>query len=139
MKQKSKSVKENKNNDKKRLFGIAYVYSFQFAICSCTLVHQQMGREAYKLLKLYVGQDIYKMKDPIGYNEEGTGPFTPGGLVVIGAFQEDQEDITGEGDAFPNTTMTHFWNPNCTDDQGSFTWSGYEYSNALEKQKNLRW
>ena len=100
-----------------------------------TLVHQHMVREAYKLLKIYVGQDIYKMKDHIGYNEEGTGPFTPGGLVVIGAFQEDEEDITGEGDASPNTTMTHFWNPNCTDDQGGFTWNGYEYSNALEKAK----
>jgi len=73
-----------------------------------------MVREAYKLLKQYAGQDIYKMKDHIGYDELGTGPFAPGGLVVIGAYREDYEDLTNEGQYWPNQTMTHFWDP----DQG---------------------
>ena len=33
-------------------------------------VHQHMVREAYKLLKYYIGQDIREMKDHVGYNEE---------------------------------------------------------------------
>ena len=50
------------------------------------LVHQHMVREAYKLLKHYVGQDIYKMKDHIGYNEEGNGTYNSGSKLVLGAY-----------------------------------------------------
>lgn len=109
------------------------ILSFSSTFAHGTLVHQHMVREAYKLLKHYVGQDIYKMKDHIGYNQEGTAPFTPGGLVVIGAYREDYEDLTNEGQYWPNQTMTHFWDPDFSDDQGGLTWNGYEYSNALEK------
>lgn len=51
-----------------------------------TLVNQHMVREAYKLLKYYVGQDIYKMKDHIGYNEEGNGTYNSGSKLVLGAY-----------------------------------------------------
>ena len=52
-------------------------------------VHQHMVREAYKLLKYYVGQDIREMKDHVGYNEVGTYAFDPGNLFVIGSHRED--------------------------------------------------
>ncbi|KAF0149749.1 MAG: hypothetical protein FD143_2697 [Ignavibacteria bacterium] len=125
---------------KKSIYALLLVMSItNLLLAHERLVHQYIVREAYKLLKFYVGQDIYKMKDHIGYNEIGTGPFTPGGLVVIGAHREDEEDLTGEAAGFPNTTMNHFWNPNHTDNNGGFVNqydpSGYEYANALEKAK----
>lgn len=37
--------------------------------------HQHMVREAYKLLKNYIGQDIREMKDHVGYNQTVKGNF----------------------------------------------------------------
>ena len=84
----------------KKIIGLISLLSF---ISSQTIyghgegVHQHMVREAYKLLKYFVGQDIREMKDHVGYNEEGNGQFNPGGLIVIGAYQEDHSDASNEG------------------------------------------
>ena len=51
-----------------------------------------MIRKAYKLLKEYLGQDITELLEHLGYEEQGNGQFNPGGLVVIGAYQEDHSD-----------------------------------------------
>lgn len=55
--------------------------------------HQHLVREAYNLLKYQLGCDITEMVNHIGNNEIGTHYFDPGGLVVIGAYREDLEDI----------------------------------------------
>jgi len=74
-------------------------------------VHQYIVVEAYKLLKAQLGYDIPIMKDHVGTTETGYGRFLPGGLMVIGAFREDEEDIVyGYGDPFgANISSTHFW------------------------------
>ncbi len=97
-------------------------------------VHQHMVREAYKLLKQYVGQDIREMKDHVGYNEEGNGQFNPGGKIVIGAYQEDHSDATNEGYGIFGwlVTNTHFWDPDLGD-YGRFDFEINSYSNAYQK------
>ena len=62
-----------------------------------TLVHQHMVRQAYQLLKSQLGTDIYPVLAHLGNNEEGSGQFNPGNLIVIGAYQEDYSDATNEG------------------------------------------
>jgi hypothetical protein len=95
-----------------------------------------MVREAYKLLKYYIGQDIREMKDHVGYNEEGNGQFNPGGKIVIGAYQEDHSDATNEGYGIGGylVTNTHFWDPDLGDYLG-FDFAGIGYSNAYQKSK----
>lgn len=96
-------------------------------------VHQHLVREAYKLLKSYIGQDIREMKDHVGYNQEGSGQFNPGGLMVIGAFQEDNSDATNEGYGFSGwfVSNTHFWDPDYGDNS-VFTYIN-SYTNAYQK------
>ncbi len=98
------------------------------------LVHQHFVREAYKLLKFYVGQDIREMKDHVGYSQEGNGQFNPGGLMVIGAYQEDHSDATNEGFGIGGylVSNTHFWDPDRGDNCG-FTPIDYTYTNAYQK------
>lgn len=79
------------------------------------VVHQYIVRQAYELLKVQLGNDnpIPKLFEHLGYSETGTGAFQPGGLIVIGAFREDEEDIVyfyGTNTGF-YTTNTHFWDP----------------------------
>lgn len=57
--------------------------------------HQHLVRQAYALLKDYYGVDIPVMVDHVGNGETGNGGyFWPGGLLVIGAHQEDCIDAT---------------------------------------------
>jgi len=101
------------------------IMSFSTIFAHGTLVHQHMVREAYKLLKYFVGQDIREMKDHVGYNQEGNGQFNPGGLLVIGAYQEDNSDATNEGYGFGGwlVTNTHFWDPDLGDNS-TFSFAG---------------
>lgn len=69
---------------KKNICAILFsILSFNSIFAHGEGVHQHMVREAYKLLKYYVGQDIREMKDHIGFNEQGNGQFNPGNLVVM--------------------------------------------------------
>lgn len=97
-------------------------------------VHQHLVRESYKLLKYYVGQDIRIMKDHVGYNETGSGVYNPGGLLVIGAHREDEEDARYEenGPLDFNVTMTHFWDLDYGDNS-TFDFLGVSYLNAYQK------
>ena len=95
-------------------------------------VHQHMVREAYKLLKTFIGQDIREMKDHVGYNEVGYGAFNPGNLIVIGAHREDAEDVV-YGFSGLNTTNTHFWDPDEGDGSHFISPTGGSYHNAYEK------
>ena len=64
---------------KKNIFLILFsILSYSSILAHYEGVHPHMVREAYKLLKYYVGQDIREMKNHIGYNEEGVGQFNPG-------------------------------------------------------------
>ncbi len=109
------------------------------------IVHQYLIREAYKLLKMQFGFDIPVMQDRIGYDQTGVGPFNPGGLMVIGAFREDQEDIVwGYGSIHvPGTvTVSHFWNADGGDESKFCTNFCINpatncYSNAYEKAKKF--
>ena len=73
--------------------------------------HKHIVQEAYKRLKLHLGYDISELQKHIGDNQNGSDQFNPGGLVVIGAFREDEEDIVykygGIGDI--NVSNTRFW------------------------------
>ncbi|MGH2569378.1 MAG: hypothetical protein ACRDGA_13655, partial [Bacteroidota bacterium] len=81
-------------------------------------VHQYISREAYQLLSTQFC-DISILKDRVGNIETGQGPFTPGGLIVIGAFREDRDDpVWGygwQGNPFgwqkprETSSVTHFW------------------------------
>ncbi|MDX9924885.1 MAG: hypothetical protein RBS48_08975, partial [Ignavibacteriaceae bacterium] len=99
-------------------------------------VHQHMVREAYKLLKHFIGQDIREMKDHVGYNEQGNGQFNPGNLIVIGAYQEDHSDATNEGSGIGGfmASNTHFWDPD-QGDNSKFNILGISYSNAYQKAR----
>ncbi len=73
------------------------------------------------------------MKDHVGYNETGTSIYDPGGLLVIGAHREDEEDAryqNGIGDY--NVTMTHFWDADLGDNS-TYDFMGSSYPNAYQK------
>lgn len=112
------------------------ILSFSTVFAHGEGVHQHMVREAYKLLKYYVGQDIREMKDHVGYSEEGNGQFNPGGKIVIGAYQEDHTDATNEGFGPLGlfVTNTHFWDPDLGD-LGRFDFEFYSYTNAYQKAR----
>lgn len=98
-------------------------------------VHQYIVREAYKLLKNYIGRDISRMVDNVGYKETGgyldwynrEKDFKEGKLVT-GAFREDVKDIVygygesiipgiDEGMQYALASVTHFWNADGGDNQ----------------------
>jgi len=95
------------------------------------IVHQHIVREAYKLVKYFIGQDIREMKDHVGYNEQGITQFYPGGLMVIGAYQEDHKDATNEIDGLL-VSNTHFWDPDWGD-TNPVNIAGTNYTNAYQK------
>jgi hypothetical protein len=77
-------------------------------------VHQYICRESYKLLKAQIGVDINPLKDRVGNDQQGNGQFYPGGLIVIGAYQEDHTDpVFRYGvphDPLRETVaVTHYW------------------------------
>lgn len=88
------------------------------------LVHQHIVREAYQYLKTRLGYDIPVVLNHLGTTEKGTGPFNPGGKIVIGAWREDEEDPV-YGNLWPNVSSTHFWNP----DQGD----GSHFCNSINQ------
>jgi len=96
--------------------------------------HQHMVREAYKLLKSFLGQDVFDMMDHVGYNEQGSDIYNPGGSLVIGVYREDEEDATyyASGLGGYNVTNSHFWNADMGDND-TFDYLGISYPNAYEK------
>ena len=92
-------------------------------------VHQYLAREAYKLLKLYLGnKDIPVMFNNLGYKETGNflswvdrGSDFVDGTICAGAYREDVQDIVygyGEAWGIPAidqtaqewlASVTHFW------------------------------
>ena len=80
--------------------------------------HKHIVREAYKRLKLHLGCDIPELQKHIGDNQNGSDQFNPGGLVVIGAFREDEEDIVYKYGGIGNINVfnTHFWKADDGDD-----------------------
>ena len=101
-------------------------------------VHQHMVRQAYQLLKNYVGQDIREMQNHIGYDEHGSQVFDPGDKIVIGAYREDEEDPVYQN-SFPfgwTVTCTHFWEPDNGDGSHFIAGNGVSYHNAYEKALN---
>lgn len=123
---------------KKKLFIVSILYFVFYSLTICDTkqdehVHQYIVREAYKLLKYQLGFDIPVMRYKVGNTEEGTGPFSPGGLLVIGAHREDQEDIVfGHGNYFTHS-CTHFWDSDCGDTEKWNYDLGSLYENAYEK------
>ena len=53
------------------------------------------------------------MYQHLGATEQGDYAFNPGGLLVIGAYREDMEDMVYWYGATPDltATVTHFWEP----------------------------
>lgn len=92
-------------------------------------VHQYLAREAYKLLKLYLGnKDIPIIQNNLGYKETGNflswvnrGSDFIDGTICAGAYREDVQDIVygyGEAWGIPAidqtaqewlASVTHFW------------------------------
>ena len=99
-------------------------------------VHQYLAREAYKLLKLYLGnKDIPVMLNNLGYKETGNflswvdrGSDFVDGTICTGAYREDVQDIVygyGEAWGIPAAdqtaqewlaSVTHFWEADQGDD-----------------------
>ena len=50
------------------VFGLLFTFLISTLYAHGEGVHQHMVREAYKLLKYYIGQDIREMMDHVGYN-----------------------------------------------------------------------
>lgn len=118
------------------VFGLLFTFLISTLYAHGEGVHQHMVREAYKLLKYSIGQDIREMMDHVGYNQEGNGQFNPGNLMVIGAYQEDHSDATNESYGFSGwlVSNTHFWEPD-QGDNSTFYYLGNNYSNAYQKAR----
>lgn len=76
-------------------------------------VHQYIVRQAWQYLKTNkpeINWDASPMASHIGNEEQGDAenPWDLG-LLVVGAFREDEEDPV-YGYVWPNETSTHFWN-----------------------------
>src|SRR6266508_2348487 len=115
--------KHSQNNPTKKLKGIIMkiiVYFIISLILSTKAftqdftqnVHQYMVRQAWQYLianKPEINWNNSPMASHIGNSESGN-PDDPWdvGLVVIGAYREDEEDPVYLAD-FPNPSMTHFW------------------------------
>lgn len=88
--------------------------------------HQYIVREAYKLLKLQLGQDIPTLSHHIGNQEEDKSGYDPElPFIVAGAWGEDEwdpiyGDITG---TYITATIHHFWDPD--DNPNSISKVGY--------------
>ncbi len=54
--------------------------------------HVEITKEAYQLLKIYLGQDIPDMFTRLGDFPIGPGPWQSG-LITNGAWREDEEDV----------------------------------------------
>jgi hypothetical protein len=76
-------------------------------------VHQYQVKQAYLLLKNQIGNDIPELSDYIGLSASGAGArMWNEGLVSVGAWREDLEDIVWEVGDFNcgyTPSITHFW------------------------------
>ncbi len=99
-------------------------------------IHQYLVRTSYQLIVRQLGHDIPEMAEHIGFNETGTAQFIPGGLVVIGAHREDEEDIVFYYNT-PNETSTHFWEPDDGDGSKFKNSGGATFENAYYKASLL--
>ena len=96
-------------------------------------VHMYIVREAWDLLRTqYPAVESTDLANHIGTSEEGSSPWETG-LVVTGAYREDEEDPI-YGYATPFTSITHFWNADLGDD---FKWNyaGEDWENNFQKSK----
>lgn len=98
--------------------------------------HQFIVREAYKLLTSQLDGNIPVMHDHVGTTEIGSGPFLPGGKLVIGAHREDNDDVVYPSHQAPwQVSSTHFWNA----DKGDMTKlklaTGEVFENAYQKAR----
>lgn len=79
------------------LFFIALNFNNNLLIAHSQYTHQYIVREAYKLLKKQLGQDIPILVDYLGYDEGQTTDWTRDAFdspyVVAGAWDEDVHDI----------------------------------------------
>ncbi len=102
-------------------------------------VHQYLVREAYNVIRTQIGYDIPVLMDHIGNHEIGITHFNPGGLLVIGAFREDEEDIVfNYGGPFGwNVSSTHFWEPDDGDGSKFQNSIGEVFENAYYKASML--
>jgi len=115
------------------------------ALAHQELVHQYIVREAYQVLRSQIGFEVPTMGQKVGTTEQGTGPFIPGGLLVIGAYREDRDDIVwGYGTVHysQSVSVTHFWDPDNGDGSHCCThWCVlpqlYCYENAYEKAQKF--
>jgi hypothetical protein len=120
------------------------IFSLFFIINTCLSypehVHQYIIRNAYSLLQYQLGYAVPIMSNRVGYMQEGTGPFNPGGLLVIGGYREDHDDVIfgWEGIWEWRSTMTHFWKADNSDEH---TWNygglGTYYANAFQKVRKF--
>jgi hypothetical protein len=98
------------------LFLLSAFLGVSIALSHEDWVHQHIVREAYSLLSWRIGQ-VPVMQDHVGTTQQGDGQFNPGGLIVIGAYQEDHTDaVFGYGGPFNLVvSSTHFWDPDFGD------------------------
>ncbi len=95
------------------------------------IVHQYIVQQAYQYLISYLGRDIPEMRDHLGTWEQGSVPFIEG-KIVTGAYREDVEDVV-YGNGYPNTSSTHFWNPDDGDGSHFCNIINQCFPNAYEK------
>lgn len=95
---------------------------FQQAFAHKEWVHQYLVWESYNFMVLERGYGYQDLRDHIGFGVKGPGvdsdPWATG-LVGIGAWREDLEDIVwGYGDGFQgwDPSSTHFWDGDSGDE-----------------------
>lgn len=94
--------------------------------------HQYLVRQAWELVKLQHPEVISHDMN----NHIGTSEAVPqwGGKVVIGAFQEDVDDIVYLND-YPNETSTHFWDADAGDNSKINIFPFGDFQNAYMKAR----
>ena len=104
-----------------RLFSVALIGALMFNLSHAhgSHVHLHQVKQAYTLLKNEFGSDIPEMRDYIGLNNVGDGGrIWRTGLVTVGAWREDLEDIVywvGDIDCGWDPASTHFWDADAGD------------------------
>jgi len=103
-------------------------------------VHQQMAKEAYKLLKYHLGYDLPDMVNHIDKSGQIGQPWHDNTLGC-GAYREDEEDIV-----FPEyndpfkwyNSITHFWDADDSDKVNNFELSLLPSVDTIKVKKYIR-
>ena len=138
----------------KKIFIYIFLLCFLFyteSSCHKQRTHQYIVREAYQLLKKYLGdRDVNYLKDKIGTIQTGqyinvwpdNGVPWSDGKVVAGAFREDEEDVVykygSDALTYPTriawSSVTHFWQADYGDNAlTNIDWGGTDIPNAYQK------